>query len=836
MAVSLRIVIGLTTAFIVLVVASVTLAITYTVSVNAVRDTGERLSEAISSTVSHEVRSFMARGEDDVLALKNLTRVPGVTLPPDHPEFATGEGWALPWRHIARSMGMRVNYTYSSISLIFMDGSLIASLDHQDARGWYIDGAQSARRLPNGTEYRTITQTEFHTVTKQLWDNAAQGGPPPRVVHDMNSTRTALQPLQFMGFRDTCIYFPPSIDTNDVRPRLILYGICSMYNYSNVLLGTINIGVFLDELPRFLQGTSKTPNTHLMLVDSYRMLLGSTYPATALEYGRTGELRQGQNCVASSDGWVGCRAFARDYPYPPMQAVVAAEPTFVRAEGTNIRFGKLAGENYYYISQRIPIRMESYTINLVTFMPEKDVLGNIVAGRNLAIGITVAVFIVAVIVEFVFIGVLLAPVDDVARRMYFTSQLTSAAEQQKIADERATARTADDFDDINRDTPDDEPLKASSLAEVRALQSAYTTMDTAIKSFTKYVPRDVVKELMSANQMCEIQMRPMRCSMLFTDIASFTSICERVPPPILSGLVQLYFERSSRIVMGHGGVIDKFIGDCIMAVWGAPVPIDHHEIRAAICGHMLVYETQQDPLRSRFADAGENLSIRVGVASGEVLAGNMGSDARMNYTVIGDDVNLASRLEGLNKQWGTSVMVSEETAEEIAEFVHMRYVISIAVVGKEQPVKVYEVLGANPDANTEALGKVTSEASENVSLSAAKNNVALQEMAERYGNTDNSRTDMVLTTGKLLRRALRKVTVAPEEVAFAQAYTAAIAHWNRGDFGACISALQALASTPGLPTDCAQRVCVRKVLAAAEENLKHPPAGQWTGVWTAVEK
>eukprot|EP00672_Neobodo_designis_P023217 CAMPEP_0174853068 /NCGR_PEP_ID=MMETSP1114-20130205/27346_1 /TAXON_ID=312471 /ORGANISM="Neobodo designis, Strain CCAP 1951/1" /LENGTH=181 /DNA_ID=CAMNT_0016087689 /DNA_START=1 /DNA_END=546 /DNA_ORIENTATION=- len=181
-------------------------------------------------------------------------------------------------------------------------------------------------------------------------------------------------------------------------------------------------------------------------------------------------------------------------------------------------------------------------------------------------------------------------------------------------------------------------------------------------------------------------------------------------------------------------------------------------------------------------------------------------------------------------------MVSEETAEEIADYVHLRYVISIAVVGKEKPVKVFEVLGANASADTTPLGKITSDASENVTLMQAKNNEALAEMAARYGETKHGRGDVVFSAGKLLRRALRKVSVPAEELAFAEAYTAAIEQWNRGDFGACVSSLQALASTPGLPTGCADRLSVQKVLAAAEENMREPPTGTWTGVWTASEK
>jgi adenylate cyclase len=196
-------------------------------------------------------------------------------------------------------------------------------------------------------------------------------------------------------------------------------------------------------------------------------------------------------------------------------------------------------------------------------------------------------------------------------------------------------------------------------------------------------------------------MTPKRCTMLFSDIAGFTSMCERVPHDELSGLVCRYFETMSAIVMRHGGVIDKYIGDCIMGVWGAPFGIGNQEARATLCAALMELEARSADLGGAFDAAGEQLAIRVGVATGTVLAGNMGSADRMNYTVIGDEVNLAARLEALNKQFGTRVMVSESTARELPPGVFaLRQLHRIQVVGKEVPVAVFEVLGLREGALT----------------------------------------------------------------------------------------------------------------------------------------
>ena len=166
MTVSLRFVIGGFTAFIVLIVASLTLAITYSVSISAVRDAGKQLAEAISTGVAREVRGYMKQAEDHVITFQKLSKIDGSMIPSDDPLFASGEEWGDMWRYAIRAMATEVNFTYSSLSVIFDDGSIVAGLDHQSARGWYIEGVQSNRYYPNGTGYRTLQQVGFNVRTK----------------------------------------------------------------------------------------------------------------------------------------------------------------------------------------------------------------------------------------------------------------------------------------------------------------------------------------------------------------------------------------------------------------------------------------------------------------------------------------------------------------------------------------------------------------------------------------------------------------------------------------------------------------------------------------------
>jgi class 3 adenylate cyclase len=865
-AVSLRIVIGMITAVIVLIVASVTLAITYTVSISAVHSNGNQLAEAIVNNVALQVEQYVGMPEKHLFAIQNMSKTYNVVLPPDDPQYASG-AWGYRYRSFIQGQSLESNYSYSSIALLWADGSMIVSLDFQYTRGWASENIQTWRNrtLPNGTiqSYAQAENVMYNFKTKQPW-NVSERGPMPMTVYPSDSRSAGYKSiLQLNNYEEKCVWFPPAVDNNEAgNPRFLLYGVCILYNYTRTLLGTANVGRFLDNVNDYLKMTSKTDNTQLFVVDNYKYLVATTHSTKAMAYYPAGTpITEGCSSSRSVSGGVsevvGCRVPAKLFPYAPLKDVVAKDPTFVVTAGRRLEYGTLDGESYYYVSQRIPSKLTGYTMNLVLFMPESDILGGIVTGRNIAIGVTVAVFVVAAALSFILVGALLAPIDEVARRMYYTSQLTTEKEQRRLVymseqEGEHSSVLADDESQVGAPTEDtlDAPLQRSAMIEIRSLQAAYNTMDTAIKSFTRYVPRDVVKELMATNQMCEIQMRPMRCSMLFTDIANFTTLCEKVPTPVLSSLVRLYFEQSSKIVMKHGGIIDKFIGDCIMVVWGAPVPIDHQEIRSAICARMLVHETHQNPLRKAFSDVGWDLGIRAGVASGEVLAGNMGSQMRMNYTVIGDEVNLASRLEGLNKQWGTNVMISETTAEEVTEFLALRKVIAITVVGKDQPVIVYEVLGVRQDADTERFGAMTSNdaSTEAQSVNQVQQEEDFKMMEERYGVKKSKRSKMATdyvplpnqpkSTGALLARAMRKVPVSDEEIKFARMYEAALQHWTKGDFAGAVEHFRLIETEPGLPTSAFQRLSVQKVLAAAEERLRlrTPVDPAWNGVWASTEK
>jgi adenylate cyclase len=181
-------------------------------------------------------------------------------------------------------------------------------------------------------------------------------------------------------------------------------------------------------------------------------------------------------------------------------------------------------------------------------------------------------------------------------------------------------------------------------------------------------------------------------TVLFSDLRDFTSFSEKLPPTEVLALLNRYLDRMSTIIEKHGGVIDKYIGDAIMALFGAPVAVPDAAARAVAAARDMA--DSLDEMNQELAAAGQpTLAFGIGINTARVVAGNMGSKTRLNYTVIGDGVNLASRLEGLTKdpQHRTSIIVSEATARAIGEEARLRALGSVTVKGKSESVRIFAV-------------------------------------------------------------------------------------------------------------------------------------------------
>ncbi|MDH2917721.1 MAG: adenylate/guanylate cyclase domain-containing protein [Sideroxydans sp.] len=222
--------------------------------------------------------------------------------------------------------------------------------------------------------------------------------------------------------------------------------------------------------------------------------------------------------------------------------------------------------------------------------------------------------------------------------------------------------------------------------------------------FGQYVPSELVDEMSKNPASVSMLGESREMSILFSDVRGFTSISEGLEPQELSLLMNEFLSPLSRVVYKHRGTIDKYMGDCIMAFWGAPLSDAQHARNAITAG--LEMQAKLDELRPQFIARGwPEIKVGVGVNTGQVSVGNMGSDVRVAYTVMGDEVNLASRLEGITKQYGVGFIVGENTRHAASEFVY-RELDHVRVKGKDKPIAIYEPLGLVGEVSEEILAEL----------------------------------------------------------------------------------------------------------------------------------
>jgi adenylate cyclase len=209
--------------------------------------------------------------------------------------------------------------------------------------------------------------------------------------------------------------------------------------------------------------------------------------------------------------------------------------------------------------------------------------------------------------------------------------------------------------------------------------------------FGQYVPSELVDEMSKKPEQVSMEGESREMTILFSDVRGFTTISEGLEPKDLSLLMNEFLTPLSRVIYSHRGTIDKYMGDCIMAFWGAPLPDARHAYHAVLAG--LEMQRTLRELQPHFRERGwPEIHVGVGINSGRVSVGNMGSDVRVAYTVMGDAVNLASRLEGITKEYGAAVLVGENTRAAAPEFVY-RELDLVRVKGKDRPVAIFEPLG-----------------------------------------------------------------------------------------------------------------------------------------------
>jgi len=223
-------------------------------------------------------------------------------------------------------------------------------------------------------------------------------------------------------------------------------------------------------------------------------------------------------------------------------------------------------------------------------------------------------------------------------------------------------------------------------------------------AFRFYLSPQVIERVLDNPSLLRLGGERREITAFFSDVAGFTSISEGLSPEDLVGLLNAYLSEMTDIILDLGGTLDKYEGDAIIAFWNAPLDLPDHALRAcraALRCQRRLAERRED-FRLRY---GHEVRMRVGINSGPAVVGNMGSERRFDYTAMGDTMNLASRLEGAGKVYGVSTLVGEETARRVRDEILAREVDIIRVVGKKQPVRVFELLGEKDAVPAEELEK-----------------------------------------------------------------------------------------------------------------------------------
>lgn len=250
------------------------------------------------------------------------------------------------------------------------------------------------------------------------------------------------------------------------------------------------------------------------------------------------------------------------------------------------------------------------------------------------------------------------------------------------------ARIVEDLNKVERFDIEQIDRRPSNLSELSNLSAATANMAAGLSAFRKYVPTDLVRMLVAEGIKTQPGGEFKLISVLFCDVAGFTGLSEKLGPKIVQ-LMEPFFVAASSAIARHDGTIDKFMGDAVMAFWGAPRSDPDHAENACRAALDLVDAIAEADIRD---DSGTPLRVRIGLNSGEALVGNIGSEQRLNYTAIGDVVNVASRLEGVNKSYGTEILIGPDTRQAAGDSIVVRELDTLAVFGRTGGLVIYELI------------------------------------------------------------------------------------------------------------------------------------------------
>lgn len=407
-------------------------------------------------------------------------------------------------------------------------------------------------------------------------------------------------------------------------------------------LGVMMVGIDLDRLARFLTALKVTEHGRAFVLAPGNKVLSAEMVGEGTEGGW-------HNLDASH----GPLAAALVHSIAEHQIDLVSMPA---PRSVDVMGGMMGNSIDYYVTFT-PLPFRHWVV--ATVIPAQDILGDIPAATK-----RLSMLVIALVIAVSIFGAI------VTHRLV-TRPLAGIAEQMR---------------QIERFRLDDLTYHPSRLRELDELSRTLRLAGNGLSAFRKYLPADLVETLLREGGEAKLGGRTQPLTVMFTDLAGFTGLSEAEPERVV-GLLGDHLDSMSSIVHAHTGTVDKFIGDSVMAFWNAPTALPDHALAA--CKAALAC---RDAFRHS-AQATSALALRIGINSGDPLVGTIGSSNRWNYTAIGDAVNVASRLEGLNKRYGTDILIGETTALAAGDDVILRRVDRVAVYGRRGGQTVYELIG-----------------------------------------------------------------------------------------------------------------------------------------------
>jgi class 3 adenylate cyclase len=790
---SLRATIGGLTATIVLIVAVSTLAITLSVSLTALREIGKHHAHAIAATAELQLHNYVATPKYNLDQLANFTKGPGMQLPSD--DAAVFDRVVDINCYVYRF----ANGHYGSVAFWFVDGNYIVCWPEYRVPEMYaafitrIDSAGAV--INDGIWYYRENNTVVPT-SNQIYALGSD-------ISSLNDWRDAgmLSVLKLgtaQGFKR--VWLTMQVIKLGTEVHLLAVGCAPLWNASKFHLGYSTVTLELSDLSTFVRTIKTTGNTQIFALDGagYIFATSMTQPFFSWTTKPRNTPPPNPGCTSSQtvldvdsvEITMACRQAAGEYPYAPLQ-LVASEKDFLAATD-EVRLTAVNGENYYMVSTQVDTLMSGLDMHVLVFMPEADIIGDVVTGRNIAIGVTVAVFVLAVVVSYILITLLLAPLNTISERMF-----------------KAAAFEDDGVNDTDY----------STMHEIYQLQDAYYCMNFELNRIKSFVPQSVLQSRVDADLDVDLtttdeasntnstvqrdRSGSLRLAAKNEDAASQHSsirqkshlrglderstsqVSRRKNPAALgvanglktaSGLtsdtvtllalnfrgfhramqtmdmdsVVHAFDDTAACVLREindaKGVLASFHGDRFVASFNAVRPCVAHPRRAVAAARSI---------SRQLGDIGFKLPVTAAVMTGKCQVGNVGSDCLKNFNVIGHTVTQVAFLERLSKVHTESTcLVTDRLFPDISSHHSFAVVDLVLLPGLSKPVLVANVTGeVNAEAEGEWLYLVNGAATPDSNGVASRNKVFSLLQQGQFGDAlrMSETIDPSLRTGTLER-------------------------------------------------------------------------------------